>query len=78
MEEVVDVRTVKAVGITVEQFLAEAAVNKGIADAVVPELYHLINELLIHEGKPLPKDLKVQAKRALPAWCDQSFQQKLK
>jgi len=72
MDEV-DTKVVAARGTTVEKYLAEAAVNKGIVEGCVPELYYLINELLDHEGKPIPKELKMQARKALPAWCSNSF-----
>jgi hypothetical protein len=72
-EEQIDTKVVTAHGTTVEQYLAEAEVNKAIVQACVPELYYLINELLECEGKPIPKDLKVQARKALPDWCSSSF-----
>jgi hypothetical protein len=71
--EQVDTKVVAARGTTVEKYLAEAAVNKGIVEGCVPELYYIIDELLNNEGHPIPKELKVQARKALPAWCSNSF-----
>lgn len=74
--EQTDTRVVSITGSTVEKYLAEAAVNATIVKTAVPECYYLIDQLLLHEGKQIPKDLKVQARRILPEWCDNAFKKK--
>lgn len=72
----IDTRVVSITGTTVEKYLAEAAVNDAVVKTALPECYYLIDQLLSCDGKPIPKELKVQARRVLPEWCDNAFKKK--
>lgn len=61
---------------TPQTLQAEFVLNYAIVNKLLPELYYLLDEALIYENKPLPKQTKLQIKKALPAWCTQSFEYK--
>lgn len=49
----------------------EIVVNSAIVKALLPRLYYLLDTSLSRE---LTKEEKVEARRLLPGWCDNSFE----
>lgn len=53
----------------------DKSIDQAIVEHIVPQLYVAIDDLLEHAEKA-PKELIIRAKKLLPSWCPNSFEQK--
>lgn len=49
----------------------EVVFNAAVVKAVLPRLYYLLDAAISRE---LTKEEKIEARRLLPGWCDNSFE----